>query len=157
MYYLLQITPREQNAHAEVNSAFLFKFDPHTNHIEKASIVYGGINPSFTHAYKTEHFLLGKYIFNNEVLQSTLRCLHNEINPNVNPPDPTPHFRHKLALSLFYKVKNIGLNEINTLFYELMWIISIVVRLYVLLGRQTYNKIHQGCVVLNEWFENANK
>lgn len=66
--------------------------------------MYGGINPSFTHAYKTEKHLIGKHIFNNDALQAALHCLGEEIYPDVNPPDPTPYFRKKLALSLFYKV-----------------------------------------------------
>lgn len=99
-----QITPRAQNAHAEVNSAFLFKFDKHTENIQEAAIVYGGINPMFTHAYKTERFLIGKNIFDNETLQKALLCLNAEIHADVNPPDPSPCFREKLATSLFYKV-----------------------------------------------------
>ncbi|KAG6453184.1 hypothetical protein O3G_MSEX007992 [Manduca sexta] len=98
-----KITPREQNAHAEVNAAFLFKFDPHTHRVEEASIVYGGINPSFSHAYETEKHLVGQFIFTNEVVQSALSCLDSEIHPDINPPDPSPSFRKKLALSLFYK------------------------------------------------------
>lgn len=66
--------------------------------------MYGGINPSFTHAYKTEKYLIGKHLFNNNVLQAALHCLAEEIDPDVNPPDPSPYFRRKLALSLFYKV-----------------------------------------------------
>ncbi|XP_030027604.2 indole-3-acetaldehyde oxidase [Manduca sexta] len=99
-----KITPREQNAHAEVNAAFLFKFDPHTHRVVEASIVYGGINPSFSHAYETEKHLVGQFIFTNEVVQSALSCLDSEIHPDINPPDPSPSFRKKLALSLFYKV-----------------------------------------------------
>lgn len=99
-----QVTPRAQNAHAEVNSAFLFKFDPHNDFVKEASIVYGGINPSFTHAYKTEKYLVGKQLFDNNALQAALHCLGEEIYPDANPPDPSPCFRKKLALSLFYKV-----------------------------------------------------
>lgn len=99
-----QITPREQNAHAEVNSAFLFKFDRDSNQINEARIVYGGINPKFTHAFKTEKFLIGRNIFDNHILQTALVYLDSEINPDVNPPEPSPHYRKKVALALFYKV-----------------------------------------------------
>lgn len=102
---LFQITPRVQNAHAEVNSAFLFRFNKYTGLIQEASLVYGGIHPMFIHAYKTEKFLVDKDIFNNETLQKALLCLNAEIEANFNPPDPSPHFREKLALSLFYKVR----------------------------------------------------
>ncbi|KAI8438679.1 hypothetical protein MSG28_011097 [Choristoneura fumiferana] len=97
------ISPKEQNAHAEVNSAFLFKLDPKSHIVLKASIVYGGINPSFTHAYDTEKKLIGCNIFSNKTLQEALHCLEKEINPDFNPPEPLPFYRKKLALALFYK------------------------------------------------------
>lgn len=102
--YCLQITPREQNAQAYINSGFLFKFNPHTHFIEETSIVYGNINPSFTHAYDTEKFLIGQHIFNNHTLQAALHFLEKEINPDVRPPYPPPFARKKVALGLFYKV-----------------------------------------------------
>lgn len=95
---------REQNAQAEVNSGFLLKFNPHTHFIEEASIVYGNINPSFTHAYNTEKFLIGRNLFNNDTLQSALRVLEKEIQPDFRPPYSPPHVRKKVALGLFYKV-----------------------------------------------------
>lgn len=67
--------------------------------------MYGGIAPSFTHAYKTENFLIGQYIFDNHVLQGALHRLQSEINPVENEPDPSPSFRKKLAVNLFYKVQ----------------------------------------------------
>ncbi|CAH0592539.1 unnamed protein product [Chrysodeixis includens] len=98
-----KITKREQNSQAEVNSAFLLKFNPHTHLVDEASIVYGNINPSFTHAYNTEKFLMGRNIFNNDTLQSALRILEKEINPDERPPYPPPCVRRKVALGLFYK------------------------------------------------------
>ncbi|XP_063373978.1 uncharacterized protein LOC134661729 [Cydia amplana] len=98
-----KIRPKAQNAHAEVNGAFLFKFDRKTHKIVTASIVYGGINPSFTHAYKTEKFLIGRDLFTNETLQGALHCLEKEVDPDFNPPEPSPHYRKKVALGLFYK------------------------------------------------------
>ncbi|XP_022822065.1 indole-3-acetaldehyde oxidase-like [Spodoptera litura] len=98
-----KITPREQNAQADVNSGFLLKFNSHTHLVEEASIVYGNINPSFTHAYETERFLIGRNIFNNNVLQSALHILEREIDPSIRPPYPPPCVRKKVALGLFYK------------------------------------------------------
>ncbi|KAJ8736260.1 hypothetical protein PYW08_006916 [Mythimna loreyi] len=98
-----KIKPREQNAQAYINSGFLLKFNPSTHLVEEASIVYGNINPSFTHAYDTEKFLIGRNIFNNETLQSALYVLKKEINPDVRPPYPPPFARKKVALGLFYK------------------------------------------------------
>ncbi|CAB3256482.1 unnamed protein product [Arctia plantaginis] len=98
-----KIKVREQNAQAEVNSGFLLKFNPNTHLIEEASIVYGNINPSFTHAYNTEKFLIGRNVFDNDTLQSALHVLEKEINPDYRPPYSPPHVRKKVALGLFYK------------------------------------------------------
>ncbi|XP_075975629.1 xanthine dehydrogenase-like [Anticarsia gemmatalis] len=98
-----KITRREQNAQAEVNAAFLYKFKPHTHDVEKARIVYGNINPTFTHAYKTEKFLVGRNLFTNETLQSALHILEKEIDPIERPPYTPPYVRRKVALGLFYK------------------------------------------------------
>lgn len=105
--------PRAQNAHAHVNAGFLFKFNQYKNAVEKVNIVYGGISPSFIHAEKTEMFLIGKNIFDNEILQQTLKMLHDEINPVEAPPEPSPKFRRQLAINLFYKVKHM-------IFYQLL-------------------------------------
>lgn len=80
------------------------KFNPHTHLVEEASIVYGNINSSFTHACDTEKFLIGRDIFNNHILQSALHVLEKEIIPDVRPPYPPPLIRKKVALGLFYKV-----------------------------------------------------
>lgn len=71
-------------------------------------MVYGGITPSFTHAYKTENFLVGQYIFDNQVLQGALHCLQSEINPVENEPDPSPRYKKKLSINLFYKVRTLS-------------------------------------------------
>lgn len=38
--------PRAQNAHAYVNAGFRLRFNNETGNVERASLVYGGINPS---------------------------------------------------------------------------------------------------------------
>ncbi|XP_068627637.1 uncharacterized protein [Battus philenor] len=98
-----KIMPRSQNAHAIVNAGFLFNFEPHTEIIKEASIVYGGISPDFIHARKTESLLIGKDLFTNETLQLALTKLATEINPKELPPEPSASFRKILAISLFYK------------------------------------------------------
>ncbi|RVE48162.1 hypothetical protein evm_007222 [Chilo suppressalis] len=114
-----KITPREQNAHAEVNGAFLFQFDFESNKLIKTSIVYGGIAPDFTHAHKTEKYLIGRNIFNNEELQSSISVLKSEIRPVENPPEPSASFRKKLAISLFYKcVLRMCPHDILSSFYK---------------------------------------
>lgn len=95
--------PCAQNAHAIVNAAFLLQLT-NFGKVQSASIVYGGINPSFIHAVNTEKLLIGKSLFNNRTLQESFNSLNNELNPNVMPPDPSPVYRKNLAISLFYKV-----------------------------------------------------
>lgn len=94
--------PRAQNAHALVNAGFLLKIEK--NIIKRATLVYGCINAKFTHAKETEKLLIGKNLFDNATLQTAYCSLSNELNPKKNSLDPTPEFRKKLAISLFYKV-----------------------------------------------------
>lgn len=98
-----KIMPRSQNAHAVVNAGFLFKFKPNTSILEKASIVYGSISPTFIHASKTETILVGKDLFTDDTLQKALKSLSNEIRPENSPPEPSTAYRKMLALTLFYK------------------------------------------------------
>ncbi|XP_077297593.1 uncharacterized protein LOC143919252 [Arctopsyche grandis] len=98
-----KIMPRGQNAHAHINAGFLFKFNTNKTIVEKATIVYGGVNPNFNHATKTEEFLVGKNIFDKQTFKSAIQNLSTEIVPNVTPPEPTPDYRKKLAIGLFYK------------------------------------------------------
>ncbi|XP_063828787.1 uncharacterized protein LOC135078132 [Ostrinia nubilalis] len=99
-----KIMPRAQNAHAQVNAAFLYKFDHHDKEtVLSASIVMGGISAHFTHARKTEQYLVKKKIFTNEVLQEALKILEKEIKAEEIPGDLEPEYRKKCALGLFYK------------------------------------------------------
>ncbi|XP_070499175.1 uncharacterized protein [Chironomus tepperi] len=105
-----KIMPRAQNAHAYVNAAFLMEITD--KKVVSAKICFGGINPNFIHAEKTETFLTGENLFDNQSLQNALRILNDEIKPDWVLPDASPEYRKNLALSLFYKfVLNIAPNE----------------------------------------------
>lgn len=95
--------PRAQNAHALVNAGFLLQLDS-DNLVVSARIVYGCINSTFIHATNTENYLQGKNIFDNAVLQEAMATLDSELDPNHILPDPSPEFRKKMAISLFFKV-----------------------------------------------------
>lgn len=99
--------PRGQNAHAHVNAAFLFKFNSSKTLVESANIVYGGINPQFNHATATELYLRGKNLFDKTVFKAAVQSLNTEIVPNITPPEPSPDYRKKLAIGLFYKVNRL--------------------------------------------------
>lgn len=99
--------PRAQNAHGQVNAAFLFKFDHHVKEmVLSARIVIGGLSPKFVHASITEEFLIGKQLFSNEVLQKALEVLDKEIVAEEVAGEMKAEFRKKVALGLFYKVRN---------------------------------------------------
>ncbi|KAJ0176240.1 hypothetical protein K1T71_008414 [Dendrolimus kikuchii] len=98
-----KIMPRSQNAHAVVNAGFLFKFKPNSTVLERISIVYGSISPSFIHASKTEELLAGKDPFTDETLEVALKSLSGEIIPEEAPPEPSAAYRKMLALALYYK------------------------------------------------------
>ncbi|PZC82136.1 hypothetical protein B5X24_HaOG210944 [Helicoverpa armigera] len=97
-----KIMPRNQNALAVVNSAYLLKLGS-KNEVECASIVYGNIDPAFVHAKKTEEYLIGKCIFTDETLQGAIKVLNNELVPVEITGEPPKETRKKLALGLFYK------------------------------------------------------
>ncbi|XP_035910093.1 xanthine dehydrogenase-like [Anopheles stephensi] len=101
VYRSFKIMPRAQNAHAYVNGAFLIKLDG--LNIVSSNICFGGIDPHFTHAIKTEEFLKGKNLHTNETIQGALKILAAELNPDWVLPDAAPEYRKNLALSLFYK------------------------------------------------------
>lgn len=96
--------PRSQNAHAIVNSGFLYKLTPE-NKVVQARIVFGGLSPSFVRASSTERFLIGKPLFKNETLQAALNVLKAELVVTENPPEESVAYRKNLALGLFYKVR----------------------------------------------------
>ncbi|KAK2583672.1 hypothetical protein KPH14_009602 [Odynerus spinipes] len=98
-----KIMPRAQNAHAHVNAGFLFKLDGTGKVLEKPNIIFGGIREDFTHATRTQDFLVNKSIFDKNVLKTAIDTLDGELNPNHVLPDYSPEFRKTLAEGLFYK------------------------------------------------------
>ncbi|NP_001299599.1 indole-3-acetaldehyde oxidase-like [Amyelois transitella] len=98
-----KIMPRNQNALAIVNAAFLLKLNNHTNVVEHVKLAFGNITEEFIFADNTEKYLLGKFAFSNDTLQGALKELSEEIHPKDLPPEPSPECRKKLAIGLFYK------------------------------------------------------
>ncbi|XP_045499904.1 abscisic-aldehyde oxidase-like [Colias croceus] len=99
-----KVTPRSQNAVAQVHGAFLYELDPNDREtVKSARIIYGGLSRAFTHAYRTELYLKDKKLFENDVLQGALNVLNDEIVVEEFPGMFSPDFRKKAALGLFYK------------------------------------------------------
>lgn len=107
-----KIMPRNQNALAIVNAAFLMQLDQNKR-VRTASIVYGNISPQFIHATRTETYLVGKNPFNNINLQGAIRVLCSELNPVEIEGEPSIECRKKMGLGLFYKfILNLCANDI---------------------------------------------
>ncbi|KAJ8967057.1 hypothetical protein NQ317_000049 [Molorchus minor] len=100
-YLSYKIMARAQNTHALVNAGFLFKFKGAT--VESANIIYGAISPTFIHATKTENYLRGKNVFDNNILKKAFQTLDQELQPEWVLPDARPEFRKMLAIALLYK------------------------------------------------------
>ncbi|CAK1549448.1 unnamed protein product [Leptosia nina] len=99
-----KVMPRSQNAVAQVNGAFLYELHPNDDQrVLSARIVYGGLSGPFTHAYRTENFLKGKKLFDNEVLQEAIHILRDEILVEEIQGMLKLEFRKKAAIGLFYK------------------------------------------------------
>lgn len=101
VYTSYKIMPKAQNAHALVNSGFLFHIKG--KKIASCRIVYGNINKNFVHATYTETFLKFSNIFDNSVLQEAYKHLDTELKAEEMLPEPPAVFRKNLAISLFYK------------------------------------------------------
>lgn len=89
-----------------LNAGFLFEFE--TSGVKKSvkscRICYGGINPNFIHAEETESLLTGvEDFYTNECIQRAVSSLQHELNPDAVLPDPSPEYRKRLAISLFYR------------------------------------------------------
>ncbi|XP_075976671.1 uncharacterized protein LOC142976939 isoform X2 [Anticarsia gemmatalis] len=101
-YRSYKIMPRNQNALAVVNAAFLVELNAN-NEIVSARIVYGNIDPKFIHATNLENFLIGKNVFNDDVLQQAIKVLDDELIAIEIAGEQSPAARKKLGLGLFYK------------------------------------------------------
>lgn len=93
--------PRSQNAHAYVNAAFLI--NQTQSKVEKASLCFGGISPTFTHAIETEKTLLNKDLSDEATITETFKVIMSELNPDWVLPDASPEYRKCLAAGLLYK------------------------------------------------------
>ncbi|CAH4031683.1 unnamed protein product [Pieris brassicae] len=99
-----KVMSRSQNSLAEVNAAYLYEVDVKDEKtIISARIVYGGLSKDFTHADNTELFLIGKNVFDNDVLQKALNLLDKELIVEEIQVKLKPEYRKKAALGLFYK------------------------------------------------------
>lgn len=101
IYRSYKVMPRAQNSHSYVNAAFLLQ----TNELEikSARLCFGGINSEQTHMEKVEKFLIGKCLYNNDILQEAIKILNNELQPDAVLPNASPEYRKSLAIALFYK------------------------------------------------------
>ncbi|XP_014217161.1 xanthine dehydrogenase-like [Copidosoma floridanum] len=103
VYKTYKIMPRAQNAHAIVNAGFLFKLDKDGKVLERPNVIFGGIDPDFLHASKTETFFSGKCIYDHQTLKQAFNVLKSELNPDHVLPDFTPEYRQLLSVGLLYK------------------------------------------------------
>jgi xanthine dehydrogenase/oxidase len=100
-----KIMPRHVNSHAYVNAGFrLVTTSDNALTVDKVVITYGGIGPYTIEATKTEQYLVGKDLSNQDTLKEALSVLSSELNPDSPPAAASAAYRNSLALSLFYKV-----------------------------------------------------
>lgn len=94
--------PVAQNHHAYVNAGFLIEFDQNTC-VKVASICFGGINSTFTHARETEALLVERDLYTDETLQLVFAKLQSELECSSDIDMADPEYRQRLAIGLFYK------------------------------------------------------
>lgn len=111
---------RAQNTPAIVNAGFLVKISQDI--VEECRIVFGAINSDFIHASKTETLIIGKKLYDNDILKMIYKSLDDELECTYIPPQPVPLYRKNLAISLFYKVKshisNLKYSKLKILYYS---------------------------------------
>ena len=108
MIRTFKIMPRSTNAHAYINAGFLALVDKEDNFkIQgKPTIVFGGVNSTFTHAHETENYLMDRNMNDHDVFLEALTILATELEPEFDPVLTSPVYRKQLAMGLFYKVNN---------------------------------------------------
>lgn len=55
------------------------------------------------HVEQLETYLVGKNLYQNEVLEESLKILNDQLHPDNELLDAAPEYRRNLAISLFYK------------------------------------------------------
>ncbi|XP_065222148.1 xanthine dehydrogenase/oxidase-like [Planococcus citri] len=105
VYTSYKIMQRAQNTHAYVNAGFLIKVDKTANYkvIDTPALVYGGINPYFVHATKTENYIRDKSLLDTNVFKEACNILKSELEPDNHPTEASAEYRKSLAVNLFYK------------------------------------------------------
>lgn len=98
-----KIMSRAQNALSYVNAAFCLQFNEQKDSVKSAKICFGGISADFVHAEKLEKFLVGKSLYDNDVLKNAIEVLNKEVNPDSELLNASAEYRKYLAVSLFYK------------------------------------------------------
>ncbi|XP_053675021.1 uncharacterized protein LOC128725312 [Anopheles nili] len=107
-----KVAERAENAISYVNAAFLLKLNTSNTIVSKATLCFGGINPKFTHAARTEQLIIGKKLFNNATIQQALSSLAAELEPDSVLPNASAEYRKGLAVSLFYKfILNVAMDK----------------------------------------------
>eukprot|EP01104_Vermistella_antarctica_P002504 TRINITY_DN12741_c0_g1_i1.p1 TRINITY_DN12741_c0_g1~~TRINITY_DN12741_c0_g1_i1.p1 ORF type:complete len:1615 (-),score=361.72 TRINITY_DN12741_c0_g1_i1:55-4899(-) len=98
---------RHQNSHAIVNAAFnitsSISSDKSSGSIVTGApiLAFGGINAKAVRASKTEAYLVGQDLTDEQVLQTACTTLQGELTPDSGPG--IVPYRQSLAISFFYK------------------------------------------------------
>lgn len=69
--------------------------------VSKASLVYGGMAPTTTSAFKTEKFLVGKPFFSQATLSQAIDCIGEDFPLPYSVPGGMATYRRTLAMGFF--------------------------------------------------------
>ncbi|XP_061182872.1 xanthine dehydrogenase-like [Saccostrea echinata] len=103
---IYKVNKRTQSAHSDVNAGMNFGVDATQNFLikSKPTIVFGGISKNFVHATKTEEYLVGKALGDQNTLKGALTMLSQELIPDDSDQNLTSaDFRKNVAMALFYR------------------------------------------------------
>ncbi|XP_022343245.2 uncharacterized protein LOC111136587 [Crassostrea virginica] len=104
---IYKVNKRNQSAHSDVNAGMNFDIDVEKNYLVKSkpTIVFAGISKTFVHAAKTEEYLVGKALGDQDTVKGALSVLSQEVVPDDSDPAMTSaSFRKTVAMGLFYRM-----------------------------------------------------
>lgn len=108
---------RKDDDIAIVNSALRIRLDDN-DHVEDASLVYGGMAPVTVAAKKATEFLRGKKLTDLKTLEGVMDALGHDFDLRFGVPGGMATYRKSLALSFFYKfyheiLADLGRKDVN--------------------------------------------
>ncbi|CAL4121735.1 unnamed protein product, partial [Meganyctiphanes norvegica] len=98
-----KISPRVANTPGYLNASFRIAVDNEMRVVERPLILYGGISNCYGRCVKTEDFLFGRSMIEEDFMVTAAKVLREELKIKVGMTHKKNYYRIDLALHLLYK------------------------------------------------------